>query len=163
MKSRVTFSRYSIILTALLNVAMIAACIASFSEKIVFCVLLSLFLIMLISGLLYAPISIVANDYCIKIKSVLNSRKILIRDIESVELFKPTMGAIRLFASGGYMGYWGLFREGDIGRYMAYYGKASDCFIVKMKNGDKYVLGCNNPALMADFIKSAVRTQQKNG
>lgn len=52
------------------------------------------------------------------------------RDIERVELFQPTMGAIRIFASGGFMGYWGVFRESDIGRYYGFYGKASDCFLV---------------------------------
>ena len=54
------------------------------------------------------------------------------------------------------MGYWGLFREGDVGRYMAYYGKASDCFMIRMKNGDKYVLGCKNPGEMVEYIKSFI-------
>lgn len=76
------------------------------------------------------------------------------RDIERVELFQPTMGAIRIFASGGFMGYWGVFRESDIGRYYGFYGKASDCFLVKMKIGDKYVLGCDNPQKIVDYIES---------
>ena len=50
------------------------------------------------------------------------------------------MGARRLFGSGGFFGYWGIFKEGDVGRYAAYFGKASDCFLVRMKNGDKYVV-----------------------
>ena len=74
--------------------------------------------------------------------------------IESAELFQPTMGAIRICASGGFMGYWGLFREGDIGKYMGYYGKASDCFMIRTKKGDKYVLGCENPSETVEFIKS---------
>lgn len=77
-------------------------------------------------------------------------------DIDNVELFQPTMGAIRIFASGGFMGYWGMFREGDIGRYYAFYGKASDCFLIRMKNGDKYVLGCDNPSHMVAFIRSQI-------
>lgn len=76
------------------------------------------------------------------------------RDVESVEYFQPTMGAIRVFGSGGFMGYWGVFREGDIGRYYAFYGKASDCFLVRMRNGDKYVLGCEEPDKMIDYIKA---------
>ena len=78
------------------------------------------------------------------------------RNVESVELFMPTMGAIRIFASGGFMGYWGIFREGDIGRYYGFYGKASDCFLVRMKNGDKYVLGCENPKIMVDYINANI-------
>lgn len=78
-------------------------------------------------------------------------------EVENVELFQPTMGAIRICASGGFMGYWGTFREGDIGNYYAFYGKASDCFLVRMKNGKKYVLGCNQPDKMIDYIKSQIR------
>ena len=78
----------------------------------------------------------------------------LMRKVESAERFQPTMGAIRIFASGGFMGYWGIFREGDIGRYYGFYGKASDCFLVRMKNGDKYVLGCKNPDEVVSYIRS---------
>ncbi len=78
------------------------------------------------------------------------------QNVASVELFQPTMGAIRICGSGGFMGYWGLFREGDIGRYYAFYGKASDCFLVRMKNGDKYVLGCDQPQKMVDYIESQI-------
>jgi len=77
-------------------------------------------------------------------------------DVNSVELFKPTMGAIRVCASGGFMGYWGIFKEGDIGKYTAYYAKASDCFLVRLNNGDQYVLGCKVPYKMVDYIKSQI-------
>ncbi|MCM1349257.1 MAG: hypothetical protein NC338_07590 [Firmicutes bacterium] len=50
-----------------------------------------------------------------------------------------------------------LFKEADVGRYYAFYGKASDCFLIRMKNGDKYVLGCENPGAMVDYIKSTMK------
>ena len=87
----------------------------------------------------------------------MRKQRLMMRNVESVELFQPTMGAIRIFGSGGYMGYWGIFRESDIGRYVAYYGKASDCFLVRMKNGDKYVLGCENPRPMVNDISSQIK------
>ncbi len=37
---------------------------------------------------------------------------------------------------------------------MFFFGKASDCFLVKMKIGDKYVLGCDNPQKIVDYIES---------
>ncbi len=52
------------------------------------------------------------------------------------------------------MGYWGWFSERDLGKYFAYYGKASDCFLVTMKDGRKYMLGCQNPAEMVDAINA---------
>ena len=78
------------------------------------------------------------------------------RCIVKVERFIPTMGSIRIFGSGGFMGYWGIFKEGDVGRYVAYYGKSSDCFIIHLDNGDKYVVGCENPDEMVDYISSKI-------
>lgn len=156
MKSKVIYSTFSTVLTLILDGVLIFACCASAGEKPLFFILLACLLIMLISALLYAPFAIKADSSSVIMSSLLKSRKIRIRDIESIELFQPTMGAIRVFGSGGYMGYWGIFRESDIGRYQAFYGKASDCFLIHMKNGDKYLLGCANPSAMVGYIKSQI-------
>lgn len=157
MIARIRLSRYSAILTAVLFIALYVGCFATFHEKTAFCCLLSIFLILLLFALLYGTMSIKADARYVIMQSPFRSRRISVVDIDSVEAFMPTMGAIRIFGSGGFMGYWGIFREGDVGRYYAFYGKASDCFLVRMKNGDKYVLGCENPARMMDFIRSHVR------
>lgn len=156
MKSKISFSRFSTILTITLNTVLLICCILTFDEKPIFYPILSIFVILFVAGLLYAPISIKADSRYITIASALRSRKLTMCNVASVELFQPTMGAYRIFASGGYMGYWGIFKEGDIGRYAAYYGKASDCFLVRMTNGDKYVLGCANPSAMVNYIKSQI-------
>lgn len=62
------------------------------------------------------------------------------------------MGALRICGSGGFFGYWGWFKERDLGKYFAYYGKSSDCFLVTLKSGNKYMLGCTEPEEMVDFI-----------
>lgn len=157
MKSKVSFSRYSTAITWVLNGALYVGCFLTFNEKPVFFTLLALALLLLLLGLLYAPVYIEADPDYITIGSILQKRRLPMRDVESVELFQPTMGAIRIFGSGGYMGYWGLFRERDIGKYTAYYGKASDCFLVRMKNGGKYVLGCENPRPMVNYISSLIK------
>ena len=157
MKSNVQLSKYAFILTLIINIVLIICCVSLFQETPGFWIVLSILLVFLIFGLLYGPTQIVANPEYVIVKSYLRKHKILVRNIESVELFQPTMGAIRLCASGGYFGYWGLFREGDIGRYAGYYGKSSDCFLIKMKNGDKYVLGCKNPEEMVEYIQSQIK------
>lgn len=154
MKSKVRLSRYSLVVTFVILVALFIACILTVRDKIPFLILLSMYLILIVTGLIYAPVSICADTETIVLKSILRRRKLLLRDVESVQMFSPTMGAIRIIGSGGFMGYWGIFKEGDIGRYMAFYGKASDCFLLRLKNGDKYVLGCENPQAMADYIQS---------
>lgn len=160
MNSKIRLSRYACILTLIVNIVLIVCCILTFNEKSGFWVILAIWLIFFVFGLLYGPLRITADPTYVVVKSMLLKHKLLVRNMKSVELFQPTMGAYRLCASGGYFGYWGLFREGDIGRYVAYYGKASDCFLIRMKNGDKYVLGCENPDEMVAYIKDAIRNMQ---
>lgn len=112
MKSKVKLSRFSLILTILINAVLTIGCIATFGDKGKFVILLIILLTLVTFGLLYAPLSITADEDAVTVRSALRRIRIPIRDIESVELFQPTLGAIRIYASGGYMGYWGMFREG---------------------------------------------------
>ena len=156
MKSRIAYSRFAAFLTAIVSVILLVACVLTVQEKPVFFALLVIFLISVVSALFYGAFYIESDAANIIMGSVFKRKRIPMREVVSVELFQPTMGAIRVFGSGGYMGYWGIFREGDIGRYYAFYGKASDCFLVRTKNGDKYVLGCSNPEKMVDYINSQI-------
>lgn len=117
-------------------------------------IVLFICLILLIPSLYYSPKSIKVDDTTLTINTYLSKHKLLIRNIENVDYYLPMMVNLRICASGGLMGYWGIFRGMDIGNYMAYYGKSSECFLVRMKNGDKYVLGCENPDAMMKYIES---------
>lgn len=156
MKSRVKFSVYSMILTVVISVVLVLVCVKTYGELVPFCIVLALCLILIVSALFYAPLSVRANERYIIISSLLKKHRILLNDILSVVPFTPTLGARRLFGSGGFLGYWGIFKEGDVGRYAAYFGKASDCFLVRMKNGDKYVIGCADSPEMVNFIKKQI-------
>lgn len=156
MKSIIAYSRFVTILTTILILTIFIALIATVHEEAIFFSLLPIYLILIVCALFFGAAYIKATPDYIIMGSIFRSKRILMRNVESVELFKPTMGAIRIFASGGFMGYWGIFKEGDIGRYYGFYGKASDCFLVRMKNGDKYVLGCKDPETMVNYIKSQI-------
>lgn len=156
MKSKISLSRFANILTAIIFILLFVGCIATVHEKIAFFVFLTIYIVLIVAGLFYGTAYIKADSENLILGSILRSKKIPMRNIQSVELFQPTMGAIRICGSGGFMGYWGIFKEGDIGRYYSFYGKASDCFLVRMKNGDKYVLGCDNPSKMVDHINSQI-------
>lgn len=77
-------------------------------------------------------------------------------EIESIKLCQPTMTERRICGSGAFCGYWGWFSERDLGKYFAYYGKASDCFFVILKNGRKYMLGCENPGEIVEAIEKRI-------
>lgn len=152
MKSTVRQSVFSFIITIAVIGALILGMFATYgTDKFV---ILGVIIIVLLSFcMFYSPLSISANEETVEINSPFKIHSIAMRRIVSVERFKPTMGSLRLFGSGGFLGYWGIFREGDVGMYMAYYGKASDCFLLRLDNGDKYVLGCKDADAMVTYIQ----------
>lgn len=156
MKARIKYSRYVNVVTTIILSVMVVVCLMTFDEKPIFYTMLFLLSVLIVTALFWGPLYIEADKDYVIMGSLLRRHKILVRDIDSVELFQPTMGAIRIFASGGFMGYWGIFRESDIGRYYAFYGKASDCFLIRMKNGHKYLLGCSNPSAMVQYIYTLI-------
>ena len=113
--------------------------------------------IMLIISLCYMPMSIGADENAIYINRSLKIKAIPMADVVSVKLCPPTMGAIRVCGSGGFLGYWGWFKERDLGKYFAYYGKASDCFLVELSTGHKYMLGCQNAPEMVEYIAKQLK------
>ena len=158
MESKVKLSTFSLMLTLILTGVLIVAVsyfLWNHEDKGIIGAVILFF--MVISGWLYGPVTIAADEKSVTIKSVLRKQRLDISNIESVELFQPSMASIRIFGSGGYMGYWGVYR-GYIGRYIAYYGKADECFLINMKNGGKYVLGCENPEEMVNFINSKIKS-----
>lgn len=106
-----------------------------------------------LASLFYAPreIELTDNGYLI-VRFAARIKRIPVSSIRRICLVSPTMSERRLFASGGYYGYWGWFSEATLGRYFAYYGKASDCFLVKLDDGRKYMLGCQDPAEIVEAI-----------
>lgn len=156
MKSRVYLSTFSFILTILVIGFLLAGCFATYgSDK--FILMLGVTLVLLAFCMFYTPLSLSANEKEVIVHSPFKIHTIPMKCIVKCERFQPTKGTIRVCGSGGFMGYWGIFREGDVGRYMAYYGRSSDCFIIHLNNGDKYVLGCKGPDAMIEYINTQIK------
>ncbi len=153
MRSEVKFSTFSKILTTGV-IILLAAGLYSVYDTSKFIPALIITGVLAAFSLWFAPLSISLTDKAIATHSPLRVHSIPFEKIREVKLFQPTMGTFRLCASGGFMGYWGIFRESDIGSYTAFYGKASDCFLVTLKDGSRYILGCEAPADMVAAIKS---------
>lgn len=164
MTSKVIFSTYVKLSTIIITAGLLGGVVVYIQHKqhLGGYILIALLLILITFTLTYAPLYISTDSEYVKVKSVFRTFKIPVNDIESITLFQPTMGALRICASVGYMGYWGLFREGDVGNYIAFYGKSSDCFLIRLRNGDKYVLGCFNPPKMVEYIKGKINNNISN-
>jgi hypothetical protein len=156
MKSRVDQSTVSFVITILVIALLVWALYIS-CDTYAFIALAIIIIATLGFCLFYSPLSISADEKSVRINSPLKIHEIAMQRIVSVERFQPSKGTIRLCGSGGFLGYWGLFRETSVGKYMAYYGKASDCFLIRLDNGKQYVLGCKDADAMVDYIQKQIK------
>ena len=123
--------------------------------------LASVFGLLVIAALCYMPLSVTVTDQALIVRRPMASKIIPIAAITSISLCSPTMGAHRLIGCDGWCGHWGWFRERDLGRYFAYYGKASDCFFVRLADGSAYMLGCTDPGSVVDAVRSRMKTSAR--
>lgn len=156
MKQKVKFSAFSTTITLLVIISLIAIAIYTFRggapHWCPYCIA-TLIIAILITASFYAPLSISVDNQYLTINFLFRKKHLPLSEIEKVMMCPPTMAEIRICGSGGCFGYWGWFREPSIGTYFAYYGKASDCFLVELKNKRKYLLGCEDSTKIVEFIR----------
>lgn len=157
MKQPVILSAFSLIITIVSNAFILSIMFLNNPPVYVQISLGVIWGMTVLASLFYMPLSISADKTAIYINRSLRIKAIPIQDVASVKLCPPTMGAIRICGSGGFFGYWGWFKERDLGKYFAYYGRSSDCFFVELKNGRKYMLGCKNAPKMVEHIQSLIK------
>ena len=157
MKQPVILSTFSLIITIVSNALILSIMFLNNPPVYVQISLGVIWGMTVLASLFYMPISISADQTAIYINRNLRIKAIPIQDVASVKLCPPTMGAIRICGSGGFFGYWGWFKERDLGKYFAYYGRSSDCFLVELKDGRKYMLGCKKSPEMVEYIQTLIK------
>lgn len=159
MKKRVDLSLYcwiiSVLSTALVCVVFVSNLMRPDNDRAVWILGVAIMLLFLLP-LFFMPLSISLDNESLEINRPLRIKSIPLSDIAGARLCAPTMGTIRICGSGGWFGWYGWFKERDLGKYFAYYGKASDCFLVTLKNGNKYMLGCKDAPEMVEAINATI-------
>lgn len=158
MKSNIEYSSFSRRLTAIVSVVLLIGLAFTYGEPAAFYTILAIVVLLYVSCLFFAPIYLWADEKQICIYSPLKIRPIPMADVVKVERYRPLPGTVRLCASGGFMGYWGAFRDSVIKNYTGFWGKDDDCFLLTLANGKKYLLGCKNPDDMVAYIKSKMNS-----
>lgn len=159
MKKRVELSSYCIIISAIMIAVMCGVVVYAAKQpdnEVAVWILSAAFLALILSTLVFMPISVSVDKNFIKVARPLKTKKIPLKEVSDVRLCSPTMGAIRMCGSGGCFGWYGWFKEKDLGKYFAYYGKASDCFLITLKDGRKYMLGCKDAHEMVEFLDEEI-------
>ncbi len=144
IKKRVELSTYCWIISALSTALMCGVFVYALKRpdnEWAVCILGVAIALLFLFTLCYMPLSISVDKESLNINRPLKIKSIQLSEITDVRMCAPTMGTIRICGSGGWFGWYGWFSEKDLGKYFAYYGKASDCFLVTLKNGKKYMLG----------------------
>lgn len=159
MKKNVSLGGYSLLISVIILAVFISGGLYAWKVGNTFMgyVIMFCLAVLCVAGLLYMPLSIKITENDLRINRSLWIKSLPLAGIESVKLCNPSMGAIRICGSSGYMGYWGWFRDRNFGKYFAYYGNASDCFLVTMKDGRKYMLGCKDAPEMVAAIQSKLQ------
>lgn len=144
MKSKVELSAFSIIITAVVVIALIAGVATSRAKEESFILLFILVGLLLVS-LYFYPKSLEATKDSFIIHRGFSDKVIHYKDIIAVDRCYPSIGGLRLCGSGGFFGYWGYFTDIVIGNYFGYYGKRSQALLIRLKNGRQYVVSCAEP------------------
>lgn len=159
MKKSVRLSTYCLVISAISSLILIYALFYAMNKpdnKWAVGSLGVLIVLLFLSTLFYMPLSISVNDKSLNILRPLKIKSIPLSEIADVKLCKPTMAAKRLCGSGGWFGWYGYFSEPDLGKYFAYYGKASDCFLVTLNNNKKYMLSCTDAPAVVEIIRERI-------
>ena len=110
--------------------------------------------------LCFAPLDVSADDYEVRIRRPLKTRRIKISDIESAEPYQVSPTAKKkAFGTPPVksFGKWGKYHDEKIGDYFAYYGKPDNTVLITLKNGQKYVVGGTDSKELSDYINSKIK------
>jgi len=108
----------------------------------------------LIIPYLYSPRAFGITVKGILVKRPLKSFLIPYEDIISVRRVSWTWKGIRLFASGGLYGYFGLFQISGLGRAWMYVTNRDKMLLIETKRGVKYIISPSDPQLFMEKLKS---------
>ena len=133
----------SILLIALLVYGAIAVWSAGLTAVIVTYII---FGIVAIWVLLTMPRYLLLDDKSIVITHPIGQTVILKSDIIEVRAVERSelLGSIRLFGSGGFFGWFGIFRNSKFGTYRLYCGQLENLYIVKTLTR-KYIISSSVP------------------
>lgn len=111
-------------------------------------------LVCLAAGFVKAPLRVLATGDSLVIKLVTGAKKIPYGKIRKIDLFPCPDLSWRVMGSGGFMGYYGVFRSRALGRFHAYVGTPRDSILVELKDGGYMVFSCADPDAMVSAVRS---------
>lgn len=154
MKNKVRFSAYSKVITLIGTIVIVAAIVNLWNQPDHFALLI-FFFALIVGSICCCPREVEATSSGVTLRTLVARYKVFTYDsISEVDTCYPTWSGIRMCGCGGFFGFWGYFSHTAIGSYYGFYGSRDSCFLLKLKNGRQYVIGCEDPHAMVDYIRS---------
>lgn len=105
-----------------------------------------------------APLRVGYYRDCLYIRKVAGHTRIPFADIEKAQRLSNPDLSWRVFGSGGFMGYFGIFRNRALGKFKVYVGCPADSVLLTM-NSDTFryrhlLFSCDSPDDMLDGINA---------
>lgn len=123
----------------------------------VWSVLISLFILALVVYVAtFTPLYIELNDTGFVLHKLIGRMSISYDQIKQVDVFQTDKTNVRIFGSGGFLGYTGTFYNKSLGMYKSYVGNYNQTFMVVTKDNKKYVFSCENRDLVIINLKKYI-------
>lgn len=142
------WSPFAIVVTALIVIGMFVLIIAidRFPQwRLPLIIVLACTFITTVAAAFFSPTRIIVTDTNLIIKFSLRSKVIPLAEIESAAPYQRTMNFVRTFGSGGYYGWWGRFRNQELGKFFVYATNLRRLILITTRSGRKYILSCTDP------------------
>lgn len=157
----VKWDNFTRIMTVFILIIYVALCVLlllhtqSWRERII----LYLLPLILFPCLFWAPNRIGLEKDRLVLRKLIGTFHIELNQIADVGVYDEKELNLRLFGSGGFLGYLGIFRNKSLGKYMAYVGDSSQAFWVKTKNGKCYMFSCEDRDLLLASIRKEIENE----
>ena len=135
----------------------------SYQEMLLEKIVLAVICFTLITSIVFSPRKLILTDEELIVRCRAYSKHIPIKNIASCSFHSDIKDSltIRLFASGGLGGYYGLFWSSKYGKFEAFFGDRSSTFTLKLISGEFVVLGCENSQSLITELTSLINKTQR--
>lgn len=153
MRQRIALDRQALTVTILVTAALLFLCAMPlwFPLSTLWLAIPAFYL--LVNLYAQAPVAVVVTDDAVVIDRVIGKKRTPLADIERVERMPRPDLSWRLMGSGGFMGYWGLFRSRTLGRFHAYVGRPRQSVLLLLRQGRPVVFSCADPDTMCALLR----------
>lgn len=145
MKYNVQWTKQVLIITAIVFVVIpIIGYVIVTNPSLFIKVILSIALLSLLAFFINAPRYISVDEKSLTLHKMIGKIKFPLDSIIEIGTFIPDKSNIRVFGSGGFGGFIGIFKNKSFGYYRAYLGDFKQSFYLKTYKNRYYVLSCTN-------------------